>query len=62
MSENPFDYVSYTMQNRAWKRGHAAGKVEGWNEALEAVLDLRVWNDTLKLSDAVEALRKKVSE
>ena len=38
MTENPFYCVPYSVIHRAWNRGRAVGKVEGYNQAL---IDLR---------------------
>lgn len=64
MTENPFDCVTYSMQHRAWKRGHAAGEVKGWNEAIEAVIkQAQTWGMPEQIAKAhFEVLRKKVSE
>lgn len=53
MTENPYPkHIVNYLRYDAWNEGYAAGKVEGYNQALE---------DALKKIQ-VKILRKKVSE
>lgn len=62
MTENPYSKTKpgQYMKYPAWNEGHAVGEVEGWNQAIEAVLYHLSLN--MKHIKSIEALRKKVSE